>query len=427
MQEEDVNWLYANWLWNEELDLADFEGISDGEVEEGQNDESLNFQQSAEPLPDILKKLSTIINSDSISKFNISRSHLWEGTVRGLNRKSFSPHNKVSVKFCDDVGTTEGAVDAGGPKREFFTLVLHWLMNSQLFAGSDHSKYLTCNSTCQTNDDYFHAGQIVAMSLVHGGPGFPCLSPSLYQCIVNGPNNVSVSVSDVYDFELRSSLEAFLNASSADEANAMINSSPLSTLIGLAGTFKFISSVNDIPTLVQQTVKWFLLGRSHFSQEQFVKGLSVLGVYDSMTKNPDSFHSAFCYTPQQLNAELISQLFESKLSDVGSNRHRCESVIISYWNDYLLDVEEKEDAGVTFNDILFFASGCKVIPPFGIKLFLEFLHEPEKNGKLSNFQKLTRVLVFFIFLSFISHTKSSKRIFLSHFKTPVGLVNHNAH
>lgn len=55
--------------------------------------------------------------------------------------------------------------------------------------------------------------------------------------------------------------------------------------MGLPGTFKFISSLDDISTLVQQTVKWFLVGRSHFSQEQFMKGLSVLGVYESMLKN----------------------------------------------------------------------------------------------------------------------------------------------
>ena len=71
----------------------------------------------------------------------------------------------------------------------------------------------------QANDHYFYAGQIVAMSPVHGGPGFSCLSPSLYQCILDGPNNVSVSVSDVYDFELKSNLEKLSNAKSTDEAN----------------------------------------------------------------------------------------------------------------------------------------------------------------------------------------------------------------
>ena len=52
--EEDINWLYANWLWDE-VDLADFEGISDVETEKGQDDKFPNLQQSAEPLPDILK------------------------------------------------------------------------------------------------------------------------------------------------------------------------------------------------------------------------------------------------------------------------------------------------------------------------------------------------------------------------------------
>jgi hypothetical protein len=52
-----------------------------------------------------------------------------------------------------------------------------------------------------------------------------------------------------------------------------------------------------------------------------------------------------------------------------------------------LDVEERAETEVTFNDILFFASGCKVIPPFGIKLSLEFLHHAEKNGGMSKFPK----------------------------------------
>ena len=68
--------------------------ISDIETEEGQDDKFPNLQQLEEPLTDILK-LSGIINLDPISKFNVSCSHLWEGAVRGLNRKSFSPCNKV--------------------------------------------------------------------------------------------------------------------------------------------------------------------------------------------------------------------------------------------------------------------------------------------------------------------------------------------
>ena len=158
-------------------------------------------------MADTLARISKVININSISKFNISRGHVWEGTVRGLTRKSFSPENKISVKFCDDIGISEGAVDLGSSKREFFTLVLDWLRNSQLFCGSDNCKYLSCNASCQTKDDYFYAGQMIAMSLVHGGTRF-CL---FFSCI---------------------------------------NSCSLITVLDLAGVFKVIRSLDNVESLV---------------------------------------------------------------------------------------------------------------------------------------------------------------------------------
>ena len=54
---------------------------------------SSEHKQGLDPQPTakkILRNLVTIINFDEISKFNISRSNLWESAVRGFNRKSFS-------------------------------------------------------------------------------------------------------------------------------------------------------------------------------------------------------------------------------------------------------------------------------------------------------------------------------------------------
>ena len=91
-----------------------------------------------------MRNLATIINFDEISKFNISRSNLWESAVRGFNRKSFSPTKKISIKFMGDIGQPEGAIDAVGPRREFLTLILEHLRNSPLFLGEDHRKFLSC-------------------------------------------------------------------------------------------------------------------------------------------------------------------------------------------------------------------------------------------------------------------------------------------
>ena len=140
---------------------------SEGDIDPVAVDDPQVFEtKTALSLQEILEQLALKINDDKISKFNISRSHLWEGALRGLRRKTFSPDNRVSVKFTDESGTSEGAVDLGGPKRVFFTLVLEWIVNSQLFCGPEESKFLSCNANYLGN-----AGEFIAMSIVHGGPG----------------------------------------------------------------------------------------------------------------------------------------------------------------------------------------------------------------------------------------------------------------
>jgi hypothetical protein len=88
--------------------------------------------EDARPQPDVPKKelhelldgLAKEIEYTSISKFNISRSFVWEGAKRAVTRKSFCAKHKMSVQFTDDIGNSERAVDLGGPMKEFFTLVI---------------------------------------------------------------------------------------------------------------------------------------------------------------------------------------------------------------------------------------------------------------------------------------------------------------
>lgn len=78
---------------------------------------------------------------------------MWDGAVRGLQRKSFSPENKMSVKFTDESGMSEGAIDLGGPQREFLTLIMDYLANSQMFcSGIEKDKKVLNN---------FSKGQLV--------------------------------------------------------------------------------------------------------------------------------------------------------------------------------------------------------------------------------------------------------------------------
>ena len=76
----------------------------------------------------VVTELAQQVDLSNIAKFNVVRANLFDSAKRALNRKRFDPCHKVSVKFMDDVGSSEGTVDLGGPKREFFTLLLHSLL-----------------------------------------------------------------------------------------------------------------------------------------------------------------------------------------------------------------------------------------------------------------------------------------------------------
>ena len=122
----DFDAMYESLLFEEiNDDSSDEDGNESGEIEiplELTDKEVLNqseAQQEVLDITNILQELSANIDSSSISKFNICRSDIWNGIVRGMTRKSFSPNKKVSVKFTDNAGLSEGAVDLGGPMREF--------------------------------------------------------------------------------------------------------------------------------------------------------------------------------------------------------------------------------------------------------------------------------------------------------------------
>ena len=378
--------MYASWLLD---DTTEYTCVSSGSETEDKiiEEPAAAVENKKKSLYQILQDLSTVINQDNICKFNISRNHIWEGSVRALTRKSFSPQNKVSVKFCDDIGRPEGAIDQGGPKREFFTLALEWIVNSQIFCGTEKNKFLSCNATCHLNDHYFYAGQIIAMSLVHGGPAIRCFSPGLYHSLVHGVRSASVDISDVYDPDLRNYLLALINCQSVPDAQTCLTQPSFQTVLDLAGTLKQVKSLDDIQMIANETARWFLLGRVCSSLERLKDGLNVLGVLGAVFENPDIFRPAFCYVPQPLTVDLLSSLFTNTTrSELGSNAHAKESLILSFWNDYLQDVEE-HTVDVSFRDIMFFSTGCKDVPPLGLDMSLAFLHKPEGNGLLSKFPK----------------------------------------
>ena len=113
-------------------------------------------------------------------------------------------------------------------------------------------------------------------------------------------------------------------------------------------------------------------------------GLSSLGILSSIVENPLAFKSEMCYKERVISNEM-SKLFCVTRSEVGSNRYELESLLLSFWEDLLVEVLEGE-VDLSYSDILF-SSGYKVIPLIHFDPVLTFLHEVEENGAFPQFPK----------------------------------------
>lgn len=82
---------------------------------------------------------------------NVRRKHCFKDAVNKLSRPGFMPNRKLLVRFADDLGQSEGAVDLGGPTREFLRLAIAEMYEtSGMFGGPEKNKSLVPNSQGET-------------------------------------------------------------------------------------------------------------------------------------------------------------------------------------------------------------------------------------------------------------------------------------
>lgn len=60
-------------------------------------------------------------------------------------------------------------------------------------------------------DRYFIAGRAIAVSLVHGGSPAGFLSPTLFSCLVDGPELAKPVLEDVADIDLHEKIKRVIS------------------------------------------------------------------------------------------------------------------------------------------------------------------------------------------------------------------------
>ncbi|XP_053272707.1 G2/M phase-specific E3 ubiquitin-protein ligase-like [Pleuronectes platessa] len=303
-----------------------------GEEEKFQEDHSDGLTAA-----DVVLNLSQKLDTKSCSRFNINRSNVWDGAIRGFKRSSYDPSYTLMVKFTDDVGLTEDAVDTGGPTREFLTLLMDSIKTRQVFYGKDNAKYLSFDCKAVEEDEYFQIGRMIAVSCVNGGPGPRCLSPNLFLYLIGKSKIIEAPIEDIHDEEVKKALLEIKSTTSLGELRGLTEKH--SSMLQTAGCCRFMRTLEDQKKVVKDYIQWYFIYRNHHSIQRFKEGLATLDFINALEQHPSLFFSFMCYTETKLTADVLENIFQVEFSPPGSTRCQEETRVLGYWRDYLLYVE----------------------------------------------------------------------------------------
>ncbi|XP_041834185.1 G2/M phase-specific E3 ubiquitin-protein ligase-like, partial [Melanotaenia boesemani] len=299
-----------------------------------------NAQNDAEveqpSVSEVIANLALQIDRGAVNRFNICQSDIWDGAVRGFRRGTFAETNDLLVKFSDDEGRFEEGLDTGGPKREFLFLLMKRLNKRPIFDGPEQSRYLVYNSTAIREDEYSLAGKMIAMSIVHGGPGPNFLSKDVVSYI-SGQSSFNPSIGDITDEEIGKVLQQIEVASTLESLRDLIFQN--STMLQTAGCFKRVVSVEEKHSIVKEYLRWYIIDRNYTAIDRFKDGLASLKFLTALQQHPAVLTPVLCHSNHKLTPTDMENLFQPHLSPVGSNMRVLENKARSFWADYLLDCE----------------------------------------------------------------------------------------
>lgn len=142
---------------------------------------------------------------DGILKFVVRRNFLWMDTIRKLRRSTKGLNYPIRVDFLG-----ESAIDAGGPRREFFSLLVSCAAKANVLIGIGGQYTFSHDIEKLESKEYYYFGQIIALSLLQGGSGPHCFCKPVAEYIAYEAIKSEGDVETIPDYEIREKLKQVL-------------------------------------------------------------------------------------------------------------------------------------------------------------------------------------------------------------------------
>ncbi len=139
-------------------------------------------------------------DEEDFQRINIRRRHVFSYTLRAFSKPSFNVGKLLKVKFIGEVAT----VDDGGPRREFFSLLMKDIfLESGLFSGWPSNVVVLHNIQALSKNHYYCVGKMLSVCIIQGGLSPSCFCVAIADFLVHGSVRVPAAINDIPDHDVQ--------------------------------------------------------------------------------------------------------------------------------------------------------------------------------------------------------------------------------
>ena len=140
-------------------------------------------------------------DDEDVQSVRVHRSNILLDSLRQFSRKSFNVSKMIKVNFIG-----EEAVDMGGPRREFFHLLMQEIFQSNYFAGYPDHVIPLHNVEALLDNKFYTFGKMIATCIVQGGEALVCFAKAAADFLVNRQVSSPTNLDDIPDYDVKDCL-----------------------------------------------------------------------------------------------------------------------------------------------------------------------------------------------------------------------------
>ncbi|KAK3593328.1 hypothetical protein CHS0354_031389 [Potamilus streckersoni] len=268
----------------------------------------------------------------------VKRDDLWKAALEFFRKPDFvKEFGSLEVHFKTKHDVAEEGVDSGGPKREFFRLLIREICHKSGALVETPNGLVPRNNIRQLQEGLlFDIGRMISTIVMQGGEPPSLFSPLITQCILMDAISTQPDVDDIPDLIIRESLRLIQQATDQGSLERALNS--CEWRFDVDGLPLFVKMENKEEFVKASAMHFAVLTRQTGIQ-QLLHGLKYYDFLGLMRKKP-FLCSILEYRKDAISAKDLISIFEPEYSCSDEELEK-EEKLFSNLKEFLQQIENE--------------------------------------------------------------------------------------